>query len=212
MLPLFLLASASPARRRLLETAGINPIVCPSDVDESQIQNSNPSELVQTLAELKAENIANRLKNGEVPMNTPPLPEGVVSWLIAGCDSVLSLSGEIHGKPADPTEAIARWKMMRGKMGELYTGHALIDLAKEKVLVATQVTRVYFAEVSDAEIEAYVNTGEPLKCAGCFALEGKGGLFVEKLEGCHTNVIGLSLPLLREMLGKLGYKVSDFWQ
>ncbi|MCT7951049.1 Maf-like protein [Ancylothrix sp. C2] len=212
MLPLFLLASASPARRRLLQTAGIDAIVCPSDIDESQIKKSDPSELVQTLAELKAENIALRLKNGEVPVNSPPLPESVASWLIAGFDSVLWLKGEIHGKPADAAEAIERWKMMRGNIGELYTGHALIDLATEKVLVATQVTRVYFAQVSDAEIEAYVSTGEPLKCAGCFALEGKGGLFVEKLEGCHTNVIGLSLPLLREMLAKLGYKVTDFWQ
>ncbi len=79
-------------------------------------------------------------------------------------------------------------------------------------MVRTQVTRVHFANVTDEEIEAYVSTGEPLKCAGCFALEGKGGLFVEKLEGCHTNVIGLSLPLLREMLAELGYTVTDFWQ
>lgn len=212
MLPLFLLASASPARRRLLQTAGIDPIVCPSDVDESQIQKSEPAELVQTLAQLKAENIAGRLKNGEVPVNAPRVPEGVASWLIAGCDSVLWLKGEIHGKPADAAEAIERWKMMRGNIGELYTGHALIDLAKDKSLVRTQVTRVHFANVTDQEIEAYVSTGEPLKCAGCFALEGKGGLFVEKLEGCHTNVIGLSLPLLREMLAELGYNVMDFWQ
>lgn len=209
-LPLFLLASASPARRRLLESAGIHPIVCPSDVDESQVQTSNPVELVETLAQLKAQSIAERLKNGELPrLSAQTVP---ASWLIAGCDSVLLVNGEIHGKPADASEAVSRWQMMRGNAGELYTGHVLIDLAKDQTLVRCQITRVYFANVSDQQIKAYVATGEPLKCAGCFALEGKGGLFVEKLEGCHTNVIGLSLPLLRQMLGELGYDVTDFWQ
>ena len=132
--------------------------------------------------------------------------------LVLGCDSVLSVNGEIHGKPADVAEAIARWQIMRGNVGALYTGHALIDTKQGKTLVQLQVTRVYFADVSSSQIAAYVATGEPLKCAGCFALEGRGGLFVEKLEGCHSNVIGLSLPLLRRMLGELGYDVTDFWQ
>jgi septum formation protein len=123
----------------------------------------------------------------------------------------LLVNGEIHGKPDSPTQAIARWQKMRGNVGDLYTGHALIDLSQRRTLVRCQVTRVYFAQVSDRQIEAYVATGEPLKCAGCFALEGRGGLFVEKLEGCHTNVIGLSLPLLRQMLDELGYDVTDFW-
>ena len=101
---------------------------------------------------------------------------------------------------------------MRGKTGMLYTGHALIDLSKQKQLVRCGITKVYFASISDRLIEAYVNSGEPLKCAGSFALEGKGGLFVEKIEGCHSNVIGLSLPLLHQMLTELGYNVTDFWQ
>jgi septum formation protein len=129
-----------------------------------------------------------------------------------GCDSVLLVNGEIYGKPADPEQAIARWHKMSGQVGELYTGHALIDLNQNQTLVRCQITRVYFAQMSDRAIKAYVATGEPLKCAGCFALEGRGGLFVEKLEGCHSNVIGLSLPLLRQMLSQLGYDVTDFWQ
>jgi len=193
--PTFVLASASPARKRLLQNAGIEPMICISDFDESQIQLSEPVELVQTLALHKAQAVAGQFS----------------SALVLGCDSVLSVGGEIHGKPRDAEEAIARWQQMRGTTGNLYTGHALIDLAQEKTLVRCGITKVYFAEVSDREIIAYVATGEPLKCAGCFALEGRGSLFLEKLEGCHTNVIGLSLPLLRQMLAQLGYGATDFW-
>jgi septum formation protein len=194
--PTFVLASASPARRRLLQNAGIEPVVRQSDFDESQVQLSDPVPLVETLALRKAQTVANQLSDA----------------LVLGCDSVLSLGGEIHGKPANPEEAIARWQQMRGTVGVLYTGHALIELSQDKTLVRCGITKVYFADVSDHAIAAYVATREPLNCAGCFALEGRGGLFVEKLEGCHSNVIGLSLPLLRQMLGELGYDVTDFWQ
>jgi septum formation protein len=101
---------------------------------------------------------------------------------------------------------------MQGNFGDLYTGHALIAINQNRTLVKSQVTRVYFAQMTDKEIQAYVTTGEPLKCAGAFALEGFGSLFVEKIEGCHSNVIGLSLPLLRHMLIELGYDVTEFWQ
>jgi len=194
--PTFVLASASPARKRLLQNAGIEPVVRQSDFDESQVQLSDPVPLVETLALRKAQTVANQLSDA----------------LVLGCDSVLSVGGEIHGKPANPEEAIARWQQMRGTVGVLYTGHALIDLSQDKTLVRCGITKVYFANVSDHAIAAYVATREPLNCAGCFALEGRGGLFVEKLEGCHSNVIGLSLPLLRQMLGELGYDVTDFWQ
>ncbi|WP_088894301.1 Maf family protein [Leptolyngbya ohadii] len=194
-IPRFVLASASPARKKLLQGAGIPIFVQPSDFDESQIQESQPDRLVQLLAQGKAETVAPLLSNS----------------LILGCDSVLALDGEIYGKPKDPAEAIDRWKQMRGRVGQLYTGHCLIDQPQQKTLVRCQVTEIHFAKVSDREIEAYVATGEPLNCAGCFALEGRGGLFVERLEGCHSNVIGLSLPLLREMLSQLQYEVSDFW-
>jgi septum formation protein len=194
-IPQFVLASASVARRRLLQTVGIDPIICPSDFDESQIQLNEPGELVQTLAQSKAETVVSQFP----------------SALIMGCDSVLAINGTIHGKPADDQEAIARWQVMQGNFGDLYTGHVLIDTSKNRHLVKCQVTRVYFAKMSDRAIQAYVNTGEPFKCAGAFALEGYGSLFVEKIEGCHSNVIGLSLPLLREMIGELGYEATDFW-
>ncbi|MEH2000809.1 MAG: nucleoside triphosphate pyrophosphatase [Nostoc sp.] len=195
-IPPFVLASASPARRRLLQTVGIEPIVQPSDFDESQIELSEPAELVKALAQYKAETVAPQFD----------------SALIIGCDSVLSINGEIYGKPADFSEAIARWQIMQGNFGDLYTGHALIDLNQNRTLVKSQVTRVYFAQMSEKAIKSYVATGEPLKCAGAFAIEGFGSFFVEKIEGCHSNVIGLSLPLLRHMLGELGYDVTDLWQ
>lgn len=195
LIPRFVLASASPARKRLLQTAGIPVFVQPSDYDESKIQESNPDRLVQQLAQGKAETVAPLLSDS----------------LILGCDSVLALEGEIYGKPKDAAEAIERWQKMRGRVGQLYTGHCLIDQPQQKTLVRAQVTQVHFANVSDREIEAYVATGEPLQCAGCFALEGRGGLFVERLEGCHSNVIGLSLPLLRQMLVDLQYEVVNFW-
>lgn len=194
-LPSFVLASASPARRRLLQMAGIDPIVCPSDFDESQVQCSDPAELVQVLAIGKAEVVAQQFNDA----------------LILGCDSVLSLEGEIYGKPASAEEAIVRWQQMRGQIGDLYTGHVLIDQTQSKILVRCQITRVYFTWISDRQIAAYVDTGEPLSCAGSFALEGRGGLFVEKLDGCHSNVIGLSLPLLRQMFADLEYDITDLW-
>lgn len=193
--PPFVLASASVARRRLLQTAGIQPFVCPSDFDESQVQINEPAQLVKTLAQRKAETVAPQFQ----------------SSLIMGCDSVLAINGEIHGKPADAEQARQRWQKMQGRFGDLYTGHALIDNTQKKTIVKEQVTRVYFAQLSDRTIDAYVATGEPLKCAGAFALEGRGSLFVEKIEGCYSNVIGLSLPLLRQMLAELGYNVTDFW-
>lgn len=209
ILPRFVLASASPARRRLLQGVGIDPIVHPSDFDESQVQLTNPAELVQILALRKAETVVPQIQPTDAPT------------LVMGCDSVLAVGGEIHGKPANTAEAIARWQQMRGQVGDLYTGHTLISLPGHSppstphkpypTLTRCQITRVFFADVSDRQIAAYVATGEPLNCAGCFALEGRGGLFVEKLEGCHSNVIGLSLPLLRQMVGELGYDVADFW-
>jgi septum formation protein len=199
----FILASASPARKRLLETIGIQPIIISSDFDESQIQNSDPVQLVQKLAQCKAEVVTQTL------VNSPTIEDEII--LVLGCDSVLAVEGEIYGKPANIEEAIARWQTMRGQVGQLYTGHALINVSTDQILVYSQTTNVYFSNISDSEIIAYIDTGEPLNCAGCFAIEGKGGLFIEKLEGCHTNVIGLSLPLLRKMIQELGYNITNFW-
>jgi septum formation protein len=212
--PTFVLASASPARRSLLESAGIKAVVCPSDFDENQIKMRDATKLVQVLAEGKADAVAEFLRANSHPQISNPK-----ACLVLGCDSILVVGGEIYGKPKDAEEAVLRWQKMRGKVGELYTGHALIntkfdnfEMAAGASIVRCQVTKVYFADVSDKQITAYVATGEPLQCAGCFALEGKGGFFVEKIEGCHTNVIGLSLPLLRRMLREMGYDVADFWR
>lgn len=190
------LASASPARLRLLHRAGMDPVVCQSGFDESQVQERDPSALVTKLASCKAQAVAKQYQDS----------------LIVGCDSVLVVAGEIYGKPENETVAIARWQQMRGNQGQLYTGHALVDQTQEHSLVRYGLTTVYFSDISDRAIADYVATGEPLKCAGGFALEGRGGLFVETIEGCHSNVIGLSLPLLRQMLAELGYMVTDFWR
>jgi septum formation protein len=190
----FVLASASGARRKLLIDAGIQPFVCPSNFDEDQIVIKDPQQLVQALAKGKAETVAPQFPNA----------------LVLGCDSVLSIDGVIYGKPETKAEAIARWQQMRGGSGELYTGYALIAPGRE-TLVNCRMTRVFFANVSDAEIEAYIATGEPMHCAGAFATDGKGSMFVEKIEGCHTNVVGLSIPLLRQMMAELGYRAIDFW-
>jgi septum formation protein len=191
----FVLASASPARRQLLVSAGIQPFVCPSNFDEDQIQHSDPAILVEALATHKARSVAPQFKES----------------LVLGCDSVLALAGQIYGKPETPAAAIARWQQMRGQVGELHTGHTLIDTARDREISRAQVTRVFFASPTDAQLAAYVGSGEPLRCAGAFAIDGKGSLFIEKLEGCHTNVIGLSMPMLRQLLDELGYSVADFW-
>ena len=191
----FVLASASPARRRLLQSVGINPLVCVSHFDEAQVQLTDPIALVETLAQRKAEVVLSQVNDS----------------LVLGCDSVLVVDNEIHGKPRDPAEAFSRWQKMRGNQGTLYTGHALIDQTQSKQVVRCGITQVYFGRVTDAQIQAYIATGEPLACAGCFALEGKGSALVDKIEGCHSNVIGLSLPLLRSMLAELSYDLSSYW-
>ncbi|MDT7944890.1 MAG: nucleoside triphosphate pyrophosphatase [Cyanobacteriota bacterium PSP.bin.10] len=196
MLPPIVLASQSPARRQLLKAAGIPHRVQPSYFDESQIKSSDPVELVQKLAAAKAEVVAAQQRE--------PV-------LVVGADSVLYLDGEILGKPANALEAERRLRQMRGEVGELYTGHALIDTKQNRRLTHYAVTRVFFAKPSDEEIRAYVATGEPLNCAGCFAIDGRGSLFVERIEGCPGNVIGLSLPLLRRMMQELGYSLTNAW-
>lgn len=195
MVPRFILASASPARHQLLKSVGIMPIVQPSYYDESQVQLTRPDALVESLAAGKAQSVA--------VQQQPPA-------LVLGCDSVLALEGQIYGKPHSAAEAVERWRVMRGQVGYLYTGHALINV-EQQCQVRHQITEVHFAEISDLQVNAYVGTQEPLHCAGSFALDGYGGLFIDRIVGCHSNVIGLSLPLLRQMLATFGYDVTDFW-
>ncbi|MYV62159.1 septum formation protein Maf, partial [Streptomyces sp. SID4931] len=131
--------------------------------------------------------------------------------LVIGCDSVLELDGEALGKPADAEEATARWKSMRGRAGILQTGHSVIDTALGRTASATASTVVRFGEPSDAEVAAYVASGEPLHVAGAFTLDGRSAPFVDAIEGDHGNVIGLSLPLLRRLLGELDVSVTELW-
>ncbi len=189
-----MLASASPARRRLLVQAGLAHRVRVSGVDEATVIDADPLRLVQRLARAKATVVAEALVS-----EGGPLTSGVL-----GCDSVLVVGGEVWGKPRDAAEAVGRWRRMAGGWGDLHTGHCLVTGAEIEAGVDPQLavvtTRVHFAALTAPEIDAYVATGEPLACAGGFALEGQGGLVVERIEGCFSNVIGLSLPLLRRWL------------
>ncbi|MCB4393569.1 septum formation inhibitor Maf [Synechococcus sp. HB1133] len=188
---MLLLASASPARRRLLEQAGVPHRVRVSGVDEDQIQHADPAELVKLLAQAKAEAVAQALD---------PVGDAEITAVL-GCDSVLSFEGQVFGKPTGRGEAIERWQRMAGCCGSLLTGHCLMRRGQADVLACVE-TVVRFAPLNQAEIEAYVASGEPLQCAGGFALEGRGGLCIDGLEGCYSNVIGLSLPWLRTVLGQ----------
>jgi septum formation protein len=194
----FVLASASPARKKILENAGITPIVRVSYFDEDAIQVSDPTSLVLTLAQCKAKAVLPEVSQELSGQNA----------LVMGCDSIMYLNGLVYGKPETKEVAIATWQKMRGNYCELYTGHCLIDIQNQRTVMRHGVTKVYFSDATDAEIESYVNSGEPLCCAGCFTLEKLGGLLIEKIEGCHTNVLGLSLPILRQMLKELGYSIQ----
>jgi septum formation protein len=195
--PRLVLASASPARLRQLRAAGFAPEVIVSGVDEDALSAPTPAELALVLAEAKAAVVA-------------ALPE-VAGALVVGCDSVLDLDGRALGKPADAEEATARWKEMRGRSGVLRTGHCVTDTATGRIASATASTTVRFGEPSDAEIAAYVATGEPLHVAGAFTLNGRSAPFIDGIDGDHGNVIGISLPLFRRLLGELGHPVTSLW-
>jgi septum formation protein len=190
------LASASPARRATLRAAGIEPSVVVSGVDESVVTDLAPAALALRLAELKRDAVAADVTDGS---------------LVLGCDSVLELEGEAFGKPGDAADAVRRWEAMRGRSGVLHTGHALRDTASGREAAAVGSTVVHFAQVTDAEIAAYVDSGEPLQVAGAFTIDGLGGAFVSRIEGDHHNVVGLSLPLLRVLVAELGHAWTDLW-
>jgi septum formation protein len=193
------LASASPARRGLLSAAGIDAEVMVSGVDESVVEAEDAYSLCLALARMKARAIAANL----------PADPGI---LVLGCDSVLAFDGQIFGKPADAEEAAKRWSMMRGRSGVLHTGHHLTGLVSGKQAESVGTTVVHFADITDEEIAAYVATDEPLNVAGSFTLDGRGGAFVERIEGDPGNVIGLSLPLLRKLLIEMGVSITALWR
>ena len=201
------LASASPARRAVLRAAGVDPLVEVADVDEEALlaamPAASPAEKVTQLAAAKATTVARRIGDTH--------PDAVV----IGCDSMLHVGGELVGKPGDPETARRRWKAMAGGTGDLVTGHAVLRLAEgeiDRVAEGHAVTTVSFADPSEAELEAYLATGEPLAVAGAFTLDGKGGWFVEGIDGDPSNVIGISLPLVRRLLAGVGVQVTDLWE
>jgi septum formation protein len=200
-----ILASASPARARLLVQAGVHARQIVSGVDEDAITTSlgaatAPTDVVAALARAKAEAVA--------AMVTPTEHEQL---FVIGCDSVLDIDGRALGKPTDAHDAVERWRAMRGRSGVLRTGHCVINVRSGQVHEAVDATLVRFADPSDQEIAAYVATGEPLAVAGAFTLDGLGSAFVAGIDGDPSNVIGLSVPLLRTLLQDHGITWTDLW-
>jgi septum formation protein len=187
-----ILASSSTSRLRLLESAGITPKVLISGVDEeaSEFDLLSPAELVIALAILKAHTVKE-----SAPENS----------LIIGCDSTFEFNGKSLGKPGNRENAIARCKELSGKSGYLHTGHCLIDLKQGIELSERSTAKVQFAQMTEAEIIDYVDSGEPLNVAGGFTLDGLSAPFITNIEGDPSGIIGLSLPLLRKMIISLGY-------
>ena len=203
------LASTSPARLSLLRAGGIEPITISPGVDEEAVAARAESmgligssqDLVLLLAKAKAEAVV-----------AHPDAQNAI---IIGCDSALEFGGKTLGKPHEPEVASARWRELRGNTGTLHSGHWLIDNRTGETMPPatgkTSSTIVHFADISDAEIDAYVATGEPLEVAGAFTVDSLGGAFISRIEGDTHTVIGLSLPTLRELSRVLGVEYTSFW-
>lgn len=190
------LASASPARLRVLQTAGFAPEVIVSGVAEDGVDG--PADKVALLlAERKAAAVADRL-DGEPA-------------LVLGCDSVLDVDGVTRGKPSSAEEARAWWAAVSGRTAVLHTGHCVIDSRTGRRASAVSATTVRYGEPTPAEIDAYLATGEPLVVAGGFTIDGYAAPFVDGLDGDHGTVLGLSLPVLRRLLAELDIPITDLW-
>jgi septum formation protein len=203
----FVLASQSPARLALLRSAGLDPAVFVSGVDEDAVAASltdpSPSELVAALAAAKAEAVLDQVAAAH--------PDAVV----VACDSMLNIGGRMVGKPPTPAIARQRWAAMAGTSGELLTGHAVVRLeggTRAKETSGWESTTVRFGTPSPEEVDAYIATGEPLHVAGGFTIDGLGSWFIDGLDGGHTSVIGISLPLTRRLLAEVGVSVVDLWR
>lgn len=192
------LASASTSRLGLLRAAGFAPEVVVSGVPEEDVDGVAAPDAARMLAERKADAVAGRLAGGDA--------------LVLACDSLLAVGGEVRGRPASPEQAAAWCRGYRGATGTLCTGHALVEVGSGRRAVGVASTTVRFGTMSDAEIVAYVGTGEPLGVAGGFTIDGYAAPFVEGIEGDHTNVLGLSLPLLRRLLAELGVGITELWR
>ncbi|CAB4748960.1 unannotated protein [freshwater metagenome] len=190
------LASASPSRKRLLETSGISAEIIVSGVDEEdpKLTSLAPKEMVIALAILKAHTVAKMVGN---------------QHLVIGCDSTFEFNGKSFGKPLTPELAIARCKELRGNFGYLHTGHCIIDTKAGIEISDISTSKVFFADMTDGEIADYVASGEPLNVAGGFTLDGLSAPFISRIEGDPSGIIGLSLPLLRKAVNSLGLTWSS---
>jgi septum formation protein len=191
------LASASPARLRLLTTAGFDPEVVVSGVDEHALSSGAPDAVVTALAEAKALAVAAR--------------PAVLGAIVLGCDSMLDVDGVAHGKPSDLTAARALLLGLRGRSAVLRTGHCVVDTERDLRVSAAAATTVRFGDFGDDELDAYLATGESLAVAGAFTLDGYGAPFIDGIDGDHGNVIGLSMPLFRVLLGRIGCSIPMLW-
>ena len=191
-----ILASQSPSRRRLLEGAGLHPEIIVSNVDEEteHFNSMSPVDMVIALAITKAHTVREMI-NGDA--------------IIVACDSTFEFDGKMFGKPLSKQVAIERAKAVRGHFGLLHTGQCVIDTKKGIEVSDISTSRVYFADMTDHEIESYVNTGEPLEVAGGFTLDGLSAPYISKIEGDPSGIIGLSLPLLRKAVINLGLKWEE---
>ncbi|OBG65123.1 nucleoside triphosphate pyrophosphatase [Mycobacterium sp. E3339] len=202
------LGSASSGRLKVLRQAGVDPLVVVSGVDEDAIvaglgPDAAPAEVVCALATAKAERVAGELDAAEA-----------ADCVVLGCDSMLYLDGELCGKPGSPDAAAAQWRRMGGRSGRLHTGHCLLRLSGAAIThreAQSACTTVHFGTPTDADLRAYVAAGEPLHVAGGFTLDGLGGWFVDGIDGDPSNVIGVSLPLLRTLLARVGLSVAALW-
>jgi septum formation protein len=202
------LGSASPGRLKVLRQAGVEPVVVVSGVDEDLIAaglapDASPDEVVCALAAAKADDVAGRLDGATA-----------ADCVVLGCDSMLSIDGRLCGKPGSADAARGQWRLMGGRSGRLHTGHCLLRLSDGAVThreVQPACTTVHFAAPADADLQAYVAEGEPLRVAGGFTIDGLGGWFVDAIEGDPSNVIGVSLPLLRSLLGRAGLSIATLW-
>ncbi len=201
--PRLVLASASPARLRLLRGARFDPEVVVSGVDEEAFVADGVDGLVLALAKAKATAVHESLGAGP---GSPSQPRRVV----LGCDSMFELDERAESKPGSNEAARARLRAARGRTGVLRTGHCLIDDGG-RTAAAVASTTVRFGDYSDEELDAYLATGEALEVAGGFTLDGRSGPFIDGVDGDPSNVIGLSLPLFRRLLGELGLSVVELW-
>jgi septum formation protein len=184
----FILASASPRRAEILKSLGQSFEILPSDVEE-KITKNNPQEIVKELALLKAKDVARRVSKGQI---------------VIAADTVVFKDDKILGKPSSKEEAFNMLKLLSGSIHKVLTGICVIDTANNKVCQDYEETKVFFKTLSDKEIMDYINTGEPMDKAGAYGIQGMGGLFVTRIEGCYFNVVGLPVHKLYNLMGEMG--------